>query len=73
MKNITNNSKEEDDMVILVEHKKAYGKDFFYPRNLNAKVLSEFARCETFTKDQLKRLKTIGYSVELKPSEEIRV
>jgi len=73
MVNITNSTKEEDDMVVLVEHKKAYNKDFFYPRNLNAKVLSEFARCTTFTRDQLKDLKKLGYSVELKPSKEVRV
>lgn len=55
-----------EDRLLIVSYKKAYGKDFFYPINPLAIMLTGFANCETFTKDQMKILKKLGYSFEIK-------
>lgn len=53
-------------MLILVELKMAYGRKRYYPINDQAKLLAELMDSVSFTEDNLKAMKQLGMTIELK-------
>jgi len=59
---------------LVVTHKKAYGKDYFYPSNGEATAWLELLRREkTFTLNDLKLLKQLGVKVIIDPDPAPRI
>lgn len=53
------------DRVVQVSHKVIYGKSRFYPQNATARAIAELCRLETFWKDDLEKIKALGFDVEI--------
>lgn len=51
--------------TVEVSHRSAYGRDIFDPVNTTAQLLAEFAKCKTFTREQLTLLKQLGFEVKV--------
>ena len=53
-------------MEILVSIKTSYGTDRIYPECNKAKLFTNIARTETLTKDTIRAIKGLGYTINVK-------
>jgi len=56
-------------MKIIIEQKQVYGKTLFYPVCQTARIFSDLTRTKTLDRFQLQKIKSLGYSIELKQPE----
>ncbi|MFZ8903912.1 MAG: hypothetical protein ACO20I_08250 [bacterium] len=56
-------------MKIIIEQKQVYGKTLFYPVCETAQIFSDLTRTKTLDRSQLQKIKSLGYSIELKQPE----
>jgi hypothetical protein len=64
-----NQQTKEEQMKIIIEQKQVYGKTLFYPVCQTAKIFSDLTRTKTLDRSQLQKIKSLGYSIELKQQE----
>ena len=56
-------------MKIIIERKQVYGKTLFYPVCQTAEIFSSLTKTRTLDQFQLKKIKSLGYTIELKQQE----
>ena len=56
-------------MKIIIEQKQVYGKTLYYPICETAQIFSDLTRTKTLDRFQLKKIQSLGYSIELKQPE----
>ena len=56
-------------MKIIIEQKQVYGKTLFYPVCKTAQIFSDLTKTRTLDRFQLKKIQSLGYSIELKQPE----
>ena len=64
-----NQQTKEEQMKIIIEQKQVYGKTLFYPICETAQIFSDLTRTKTLDRFQLHKIKSLGYSIELKQPE----
>lgn len=64
-----NQQTKEEQMKIIIEQKQVYGKTLFYPVCETAQIFSDLTRTKTLDRSQLQKIKSLGYSIELKQPE----
>jgi hypothetical protein len=64
-----NQQTKEEQMKIIIEQKQVYGKTLFYPVCQTAQIFSDLTRTKTLDRFQLQKIKSLGYSIELKQQE----
>lgn len=52
-------------MKIQVRIQYSYGKEFIYPICEQAKVLASLVNQKTFTREDIKKIKELGYRIEI--------
>jgi len=66
---LLNQQTREEQMKIIIEQKQVYGKTLFYPVCQTARIFSDLTRTKTLDRFQLKKIQSLGYSIELKQQE----
>jgi hypothetical protein len=56
-------------MRIIIEQKQVYGKTLYYPICETAQIFSSLTKTRTLDRFQLQKIKSLGYSIELKQQE----
>lgn len=56
----------DDQTLLVLERTFAYGKSLYKPANANAELVLELTRQKSFTEDQIRTLKALGYRVEFR-------
>lgn len=56
-------------MVVQVEIKSVYGAEKIYPVCQTGKLFADIAGTKTLTREVLKNIKSLGYSLEIKQAE----
>jgi len=56
-------------MKIIIEQKQVYGKTLYYPICETAQIFSSLTKTRTLDRFQLQKIKSLGYSIELKQQE----
>ena len=56
-------------MKIIIERKQVYGKTLYYPVCQNAEIFASLTKTRTLDQFQLKKIKSLGYTIELKQQE----
>lgn len=64
-----NQQTKEEQMKIIIEQKQVYGKTLFYPVCQTAQIFSSLTKTRTLDRFQLQKIKSLGYSIELKQQE----
>ena len=60
----------EEQMKIIIEQKQVYGKTLFYPVCQTAQIFSSLTKTRTLDRYSLQKIKSLGYSIEVKHQEE---
>ena len=56
-------------MIVQVEIKSVYGAEKIYPVCQTGKLFADIAGTKTLTREVLKNIKSLGYSLEIKQAE----
>lgn len=57
-------------MKIIIEQKQVYGKTMYYPVCETAQIFSSLTKTRTLDRYSLQKIKSLGYSIEVKHPEE---
>jgi len=66
---LLNQQTREEQMKIIIEQKQVYGKTLFYPVCETAQIFSSLTKTRTLDRYSLQKIKSLGYSIELKQQE----
>tara|TARA_R100000655_G_scaffold80270_2_gene119694 strand:- start:139 stop:321 length:183 start_codon:yes stop_codon:yes gene_type:complete len=56
-------------MKIIIERKQVYGKTLYYPVCQTSEIFASLTKTRTLDQFQLKKVKSLGYTIELKQQE----